>query len=173
MPAVIHFLATDLSKWDGAAADALVLTFFADERPLRGAAGLVDWRLCGRLSRLIKNGRLDGTANEVTLVPPAGARLPFPRIFVFGLGSSEGFDESRFKSTVARIRDVLHRAGISRYAIQPPGRALGLVAPRRAFELFRESALGDEDEVTLIETPSGQKEMSEAVRRLATNPPAR
>jgi Cytosol aminopeptidase family, N-terminal domain len=168
MPATIHFLSTDLGKWDGAAADALVLTFFSDERPLRGAAGLVDWRLCGRLSRLIKAGRLDGGPDEVTLVPPAGARLPFPRIFVFGLGSSEGFDERRFKSAVARVREVLHKAGIRRYAMQPPGRALGLVAPRRAFELFREDQ-SDEDEVTLIETPSGQKEMSEAVRRAATH----
>ena len=36
--------------------ETLVLPFFADERPLRGAAGLCDWRLCGRLSRLLAVG---------------------------------------------------------------------------------------------------------------------
>ncbi len=29
--------------------DTLVLSFFKDERPLRGANGLIDWRLCGRV----------------------------------------------------------------------------------------------------------------------------
>jgi hypothetical protein len=179
---VVHFLSNDLARWDalaggdGAAAggekspgpppEALVLSLFTDERPLRGAAGLADWRLAGRLSRLVKADRLSGRRNEVVMTPPARARLPFARLMLFGLGEQAGFDEGRYAAAVRRIRSVLERAGIRRYAVQPPGRATGLIAPRRALELWIETAKQDglEHEVTVIESPSGQKEMQEALR---------
>src|SRR5438874_9265009 len=68
----VSFLASDLAKWDQleGAPEALVLPFFSDERPLRGAAGLCDWRLCGRLSRLLASGRVQGQWGETTLYPP-------------------------------------------------------------------------------------------------------
>ena len=65
----VQFLGCELAKWEEAGGDALVLTFFREERPLRGAAGLADWRLCGRLSRLIKLGRLRGDNGESLLMP--------------------------------------------------------------------------------------------------------
>lgn len=166
MTAGVHFLATELARWDGASADALVLSFFSDERPLRGAAGLCDWRLSGRLSRLIKAGRVSGRRGEILIVPPAGGRLPFPRLVVFGLGDSARFDESHYREEVRRIRMVLDRARIRRYALQPPGRATGLIAPRRALELWLDEAGRDgvDADVTIIESPSGQKEMAEALR---------
>jgi hypothetical protein len=169
-----HFVVTDLAKWDGLAdVQALALSFFADERPLRGAAGLTDWRLCGRISRLLKAQKISGAAGESTMLPPAGQRLVFERIFLFGLGTSEPFDEARYRKTVRRIRDVLERAGIRHYAVQPPGRATGLIAPRRALEIWLDEAQADsyDAEVTIIESPSGQKEMAEALRarRAPTN----
>jgi hypothetical protein len=163
----VHFLASELSRWDAVPeGQSLALTFFSDERPLRGAAGLADWRLCGRLSRLIKAGRIAGTAGEVTMVAPSGGRLAFDRVFLFGMGAQAGFGEAAFRAATRRIRDVMANAGAARYAVQPPGRATGLVAPRRALELWQEEAAADgrEGEVTLIESPSGQKEMSEALR---------
>lgn len=162
----VHFLANELGKWDAADADAIALCFFADERPLRGAAGLADWRLGGRLSRLLKAGKLTGAAGETTMLPPARGRLTFPRVVLFGLGESAGFDEPRFREAVRRIRAVLAKAGVKRYAVQPPGRATGLIAPRRALELWQDEAAKspDEIEVTLIESPAGQKEMAESMR---------
>ena len=50
-------LPLDLARWDETARVCLVLPVFRDDRPLRGSAGLVDWRLCGWLSRLIKATR--------------------------------------------------------------------------------------------------------------------
>ena len=84
----VSFLASELGKWDqlDKAPEALMLPFFADERPLRGAAGLCDWRLCGRLSRMLHAGRVRGAWGETTLYPPVveGAlRLPFPRLVLF------------------------------------------------------------------------------------------
>ena len=45
----LSVLPLDLARWDESARDCLVLPVFKDDRPLRGAAGLADWRLCGRL----------------------------------------------------------------------------------------------------------------------------
>src|SRR5262249_13165727 len=97
----VSFLSCELSKWDQLepqeAPEALVLPFFSDERPLRGAAGLCDWRLCGRLSRMLGAKRLSGAWGETTLYPPrvfGVQRLPFPRLVMFGLGPSERFVES-------------------------------------------------------------------------------
>ena len=56
---------------------ALVLGFFTDERPLRGAIGLVDWRLNGYVSRLLRAQRLSGDSTESTLVASSG-RLGSP-----------------------------------------------------------------------------------------------
>jgi hypothetical protein len=166
----LHFAGAELARLDGlAGVDALLLSFFADERPLRGVAGLTDWRLCGRLSRLLKAGRLAGARDEVTMVPPAGGRLPFSRILVFGLGPSDRpgpFGEAEYRQAVHGMRAVAARAGARRYAVQPPGRATGLIAARRALELWLDVASFDglDAEVTILESPSGQKEMAEALR---------
>jgi len=166
----MHFVAAELSRLDALEpTDALVLSFFTDERPLRGVAGLADWRLAGRLSRLLRAGKMTGGRGEVTLLPPSRRRLPFDRLIIFGLGESDHpvpFGEAGYRDAVKRMRAVLEKAGLRRYAIQPPGRAMGLVAPRRALEIWLEVAAEDgfDAEVTLIESAGGQKEMTEALR---------
>jgi hypothetical protein len=70
------FLPVDLHRWDrGPAADVLAVPVWSDLRPLRGAAGLLDWRLCGRLSQLLREGRLCGAlGNRLLPGGPAPAR---------------------------------------------------------------------------------------------------
>jgi Cytosol aminopeptidase family, N-terminal domain len=162
----LHVLAADLAKWDEAdARDALLLPFFADERPLRGAAGLADWRLNGRLSRLLKARRASGAAGETVMMPP-GRRLRFARVMLFGLGDSRGYTDDRYRADVRRIRAVTDEAGISEYAIQAPGRATGLLGARRALELWIDEAERDgrQADVTLIDDPAGSKDMAELLR---------
>lgn len=168
----VHFLTADLSRWDEAQHEALALTFFADERPLRGAAGLADWRLCGRLSRLLRAERLGGAEGEALMLPP-GRRLPFPRLLLLGLGPSERFDERAYRDHVRRVRDVLDRARLRRYALQPPGRATGLIAARRALELWLEEERADERraEVSLIDSAGAHKEMADILRVQAPRAP--
>lgn len=161
----IHFVDDSLPKWNNVSGDALILSFFSDERPLRGAAGLADWRLCGRLSRLIRRQRITGKRGETLLLPP-GRRLPWARILVFGLGDSSRFDEAIYRQHVRWMRDVLSRAKISEYALQPPGRATGFIGARRALELWLEEADKDgrDDDIVVIDTHGGQKEMAEILR---------
>lgn len=70
---------------DELSADTLVLCVTEEQRPLRGAAGFADWRLCGRLSRLLETGALSGAPTEKLLLPSQG-RLPTPRVVVLGWG---------------------------------------------------------------------------------------
>jgi hypothetical protein len=161
----VHFLTAALPKWDREQGQALLLTFFSDERPLRGAAGLADWRLCGRLSRLIKAGKVSGRRGE-TLLLPAGKRLQFPCIMMFGLGDSSRFTEDVYSQHVRWIRDVADRAKISKYAMQPPGRATGLIAARRALDLWLTEESKDDrgPQVAIIDAPGALKEMAELLR---------
>jgi hypothetical protein len=177
----VGFLAPELGRWDmleGASApDALILTFFTDERPLRGAAGLCDWRLCGRLSRLLIAGRLSGTFGETTLYP-AGRRLPFQRLVLFGLGAADRFDENVARDAARRLTTVMAGLGLERPALVPPGRSTGRLSARRALEIYLEEvaaapaaseASGSGDvrpiDLAVVESPAGQKEAADLARR--------
>ena len=70
----LSFFPLTLDAMDQAAAESLCLFIAADERPLTGLSGLVDWRLTGRLSRLLRGGLLTGDAGEAVLTQP-GTRL--------------------------------------------------------------------------------------------------
>lgn len=162
----LSLIAADLAKWDETVRDSLLLPIFEDERPLRGAAGLCDWRLCGRLSRLIKSGKAKAQQGETVMMPP-GRRLPFGRLLLFGLGSSRDYGEGRFRNDVVWMRKVAADANITDYAIEPPGRATGLIGARRALELWLDEASKDGVEpaaVTLVDSVAGHKDMAEVLR---------
>lgn len=163
-----QFVAPELAKWDALVAtpdgppELLVAPFFSDERPLRGAAGLCDWRMCGRLSRLILAERITGDRGEVTLLP--GRRLAFPKLLLFGMGASDEFAEPVFRWVAREIAKVMRRLGVRRYAVPLPGRSTGRIAARRALELWVEE-VEDDGEVWLVESPSTQKDLAEVLGR--------
>jgi hypothetical protein len=137
---------------------------FRDDRPLRGAAGLADWRMCGRLSRLLKTHRATAEAGETLLLPP-GRRLRFSRIVWFGLGEARGYTDARFRKDLTWIREVVSGAGVADWALQAPGRASGLIGARRAVEIMLEDAELVDQPVTLLEDPAGQKDIAELLRQ--------
>jgi hypothetical protein len=159
----LSVLPLDLTRWDEVARDCLVLTVFKDDRPLRGAAGLADWRLCGRLSRLIRSARATGETGEALLLPP-GRRLRFKRIMWFGLGDARGYSDDRFRKNVTWILDVVGKAAVTDWALQMPGRASGLIGARRAIEILLEDQLLVDQPITLLEDPAGQKDIAELLR---------
>jgi hypothetical protein len=162
----VSFLASDLGKWDAAenVPETLVLPFFGDERPLRGAAGLCDWRLCGRLSRMLQSSRVAGKWGETTLYPP-GKRLPFQRLLLVGLGAADRFDEKAAHEACRLIADKMRKLGQARYALVPPGRSTGRLSARRALEIYLAEA-GKENaaDVVVVESVAGQKEAAELAR---------
>jgi hypothetical protein len=78
-------------------ADVAVVALFAGERPLRAAAGRVDWRLCGRLSHLFASGRLTGVEGEAVLIPGGGG-MRAPRVMGVGFGERARADRARVDS---------------------------------------------------------------------------
>jgi len=97
------------------AADVALVGVFHKQRPLRGGAGLVDWRLCGWLSTLIREGQLTGEPDSWMLVP-SGGRLGAPRVLVGGLGDSAALGSAalrQFSATAAeRIAKLAAREAV-------------------------------------------------------------
>jgi hypothetical protein len=169
----VSFLNAELPKWDQLepeeAPEALVLPFFSDERPLRGAAGLCDWRLCGRLSKMLGGKKLAGAWGETTLYPPRVSglpRLPFARLVMFGLGPAERFDETCARDAARKIGLTATKLGLRRWALVPPGRSTGRLSARRALELCLSELEGHRaGELIVVESPAGQKEAADLARR--------
>jgi len=83
----------------------LFVAHFAGERPLRGEAGIVDWRLHGWLSRLLMEGRIDGTLGSSLLVP--AHRLPAQRVVLLGLGDPDDLNDDRLANVAHDVRDKI------------------------------------------------------------------
>ena len=116
----LSFLPLTLDAVDSAQAESLCIFVAADERPLTGLAGLADWRLAGRLSRLLRSGLLSGRSGEAILTPP-GARLAFQKLFLFGVGPLQQSEDE----LLAQIRGCLRKlgeAGTQDVAVELPQR---------------------------------------------------
>jgi hypothetical protein len=116
----LTFFPLSLEAIDQAAAESLCLFVGADERPLTGLAGLVDWRLTARLSRLLRAGQLTGAEGEAVLTSP-GPRLSFRKMFLFGLGPAGQSEDQLQKSVALALRKLAH-AGVRDAALQLPPR---------------------------------------------------
>ena len=128
-------LAIDLETGpiERARADLAIVCFASTDRPLRGAAGRADWRMCGRLSRLIAQGRVSGHAGEAVLLPGGGG-LRAPRLLALGLGPGATLGPA---AAAALARDAVARGLALRAAsialALPPGE-LGDLALRLRLE---------------------------------------
>jgi hypothetical protein len=165
----INFVAVDLGRWDQApAGELLAVGFYTDLRPLRGAAGLVDWRFDGRISALILGGNLSGAEGEQLLMPNH-RRLPWRWTLALGLGPSADFDDERASRAVRKMLQTMRGLALAKLAVALPGREIERIPARRALQVFLKEAeaapAGSITEVTLVETAAGQKDLGEVLRR--------
>ena len=119
-------VAVDVGPIEKAAVDVAVVSLFESDRPLRGEAGRVDWRLCGMLSELIGRGALRGRAGEAALVPTFG-RLRAPRVLVLGLGTPTGFGALEVKAVARAAVERLVALRVRTAALALPGHWTGLL----------------------------------------------
>ena len=54
--------------------DVVVVSCPSDERPLRALASRADWRCCGALSKLLRDGSFRGEVGEAALLAGGGVR---------------------------------------------------------------------------------------------------
>jgi hypothetical protein len=113
--------------------DLAIVGFGTTDRPLRGAAGQADWRLCGRLSRLIATGRVEGHAGEAALLPGGGG-LRAPLLLALGLGPAASLGPA---AAAAFARDAVGRGlalRAARLGLALPAGELGDLALRLRLE---------------------------------------
>ncbi len=106
--------------------EAIILTFFQEEKPLKGLSGLVDWRLHGFISRAMIDKFVTGRFAEKTLIA-SNALLLAPKILCVGLGKGPRYSFSRLEEISTLIFQTLHRLHIFTFAACLPGvETLGL-----------------------------------------------
>ena len=77
---------------------------YEDIRPLKGQIGLVDWRLNGKVSRLILNRRFKGAKGDALLMP-AGGRLGAKELLVLGMGFKRAITEAEIPEMLNIVLD--------------------------------------------------------------------
>jgi hypothetical protein len=125
-------LRVDTSPFERVPGDLAVVGFFSDERPLRGAAGRADWRLCGQVSELLASGRMRGKKGEAALVPAFG-RLAVESVLLLGLGRRSSFRTARAQETSAAALRRAIGLGARSIALAPPSGVEGFPALADAF----------------------------------------
>ncbi|HEX9243481.1 MAG TPA: peptidase M17 [Anaeromyxobacter sp.] len=125
-----------LSAVDALDVDALAV-LVGPERPLQGLAGYADWRLCGAISRAIRND-LFGAAPGEALLLPSGGRIAPARVFCFGLPEVPLAPDA-FLHAARTACEALARAGSEAFATAMPPIAGGDAA--LAARLWLEASL--------------------------------
>lgn len=158
-------------------AEVAVASFFESDRPLRGAAGRCDWRLCGMLSGLVAEGRLSGARGDALLVPTF-RRLRAPRLLLLGLGAADRFGAPELVAAVSGAVGRLLDLGARSAALAIPGDWIGAVPVRPATEAAARGAL---EELTrrgaslclrLLVPPGGGSRALRGLEALASQAPA-
>lgn len=100
-----------------AGGELLACGVFEDERPFRDLAGLVDWRLVGRLTTLAYRGLITGKLGEIVMIP-AKPRLPFDKVLVVGLGPRTDFTAAKFQSAWTSLLTAMEGIRVRRGVVE-------------------------------------------------------
>lgn len=174
---LLRFVPPQLAQLDHLESEVLLACVYGDARPAHGVAGLYDWRLCGRLSRLMREQFLTGEVGEVLMLP-GKPRTSFDKLVLFGAGERASFDEPRYAQIVTSMLSTMSALRARSAVVELPGRLDGRIPPARAAELLLAAVAGSDehDTWTLIERPADQAlieaQLAERQRLLRRLPPA-
>lgn len=98
----------------------LVLGCFSDEKPPRGACGLIDWRLNSLISREIKQGHINGEFQEKVIIPFPG-RIKADFLFLFGLGGLSDISYDRMYNAAYEIAGAVDALKFQEFSFDLPG----------------------------------------------------
>lgn len=168
------FVSSAQQALDELQTEVIVLPFFSDERPLKGAAGLIDWRLCGALSRKLMAGYLDGAFGEKALLTTAG-NLRSDALLLFGLGESTAFGREVAGKACVLIAETLREAKVSTAGLALPGRSMALLSALDAMQLWLASRPSESEleELSIIELAAEHRALDslfDGLRRQAESP---
>jgi len=107
---------------DRVAARNLALGLFSDERPPRGAAGLIDWRLNGLISREIISGRISGGFREACILFKP-ERITAEAILIYGLGDGGAATQERFYEAGREMARIMLKMFLTDFTLNIPAPA--------------------------------------------------
>lgn len=136
---LFRFVSPVLSKLDDLDTEILVASVHSDVRPARGVAGLCDFRMGGRISKLLREGFVTGQIGEVVMMP-GKPFVAFDKLLLFGAGPVESFDLQRFTTIVRTVFERLSKLRTRVAAVELPGRAHGVVPPLDAARALLDQA---------------------------------
>ncbi len=149
--------------------DALVLPLYQLRVQPRAAAGHADWRLGGRIARLLVNKRFEGRSGEALLMP-GRQHLGVDRVFLFGLGTPWNVPASNFELITRALVDARVRS-LAFGSPKPPA-GVQAVSEAQAAVNFLEAAVSVDarfEEVVLLEVDqalsAAHRELARAARR--------
>jgi hypothetical protein len=110
----------DLASLDAVNCEAVGVFCWSDVKPLAGAPGFLDWRLCGALSRTLENTFFTARRSEVMLLAAKG-RGQLHRIFAFGLGPMGEANATGLRHVCRQAYEAMVQAGVKRFVFAAPG----------------------------------------------------
>jgi Cytosol aminopeptidase family, N-terminal domain len=154
----LRFTLPTLRKLDLLGTEVVLAAVATDEQPPHGLAGLLDWRLAGRISALIERRFITGKVGEVVLVP-GKPKLPFDKVLLFGVGPRADFSEPVYRVVVEKMLSTLEGLRARSAVVELPGRHFDAIRPDRAADILLECAGSKmvHDVWTLAETLESQR----------------
>ncbi len=154
----LRFTLPTLRKLDLLGTEVVLAAVATDEQPPHGLAGLLDWRLAGRISALLERGFITGQVGEVVLVP-GKPKLPFDKVLLFGVGPRADFSEPVYRVVVEKMLSTLEGLRVRSAVVELPGRHFDAIRPDRAADILLECAGSKmvHDVWTLAETLESQR----------------
>jgi hypothetical protein len=110
--------------------ELFVIGCFQDVRPLKGAAGEVDWLFAGLLSHLFVQKKMTGAKGESALLATLG-KIPVQKVLLVGLGEKGTYSLSAFEEVVEGALRQLRGMGTRGVLLELMGvEECGLSAPK-------------------------------------------
>lgn len=95
---------------DALPGDSVVALYFIDQKPLDGPAALLDWRLDGKLTRMLLGRKIQGRAGEHVVMQNNG-KLKADWILFVGGGKWHGLCQETHASLIRHMLSVAQQAG--------------------------------------------------------------
>jgi hypothetical protein len=158
----LRFISPELASLDDLDAEVLACTVWSDARPSHGVAGLADFRMAGRISKLERKGHVTGALGEVVMLP-GKPRLTFHKLVLFGAGPREKFDEEVFRTVVLQMLEAMEKLCVRVLVVELPGRHDQLITAERAADILLASGgrRPEHDVWTLVETTDGKQRITQ------------
>lgn len=156
----IHAAPIELRTIDRLLHRVVAAPVFEDERPPRGAAGIYDWRLSGRLSRLLQRPQFTGTAGDRLLFILPRRTGETEALVLVGLGPRARLASEGIVRAMRIIAEAVPPLGLRDIAVELPGLRVSTLPPREILNWWLREAGAAFDDVTLLVPPADYKTVS-------------